>query len=110
MFTPCSGCRRMCGADGPHCLIVKPPEGLLVFMGSPHRKRGRRAPYEWIVGAGRCSWEVGRTAHFYFRRVFGTQWEGWLMATGLRDRLIGLIEPLLIQLGYELVELEFAPA
>jgi ribosome maturation factor RimP len=32
------------------------------------------------------------------------------MATGLRDRLICLIEPLLIQLGYELVELEFAPA
>jgi ribosome maturation factor RimP len=32
------------------------------------------------------------------------------MATGLRDRLIALIEPLLIQLGYELVELEFAPA
>jgi ribosome maturation factor RimP len=32
------------------------------------------------------------------------------MATGLRDRLIGLLEPLLVQLGYELVELEFAPA
>ena len=32
------------------------------------------------------------------------------MATGLRDRLISLLEPLLIQLGYELVELEFAPA
>jgi ribosome maturation factor RimP len=32
------------------------------------------------------------------------------MATGLRDRLISLIEPLLVQLGYELVELEFAPA
>ncbi len=32
------------------------------------------------------------------------------MATGLRDRLISLIEPLLMQLGYELVELEFAPA
>jgi ribosome maturation factor RimP len=32
------------------------------------------------------------------------------LATGLRDRLIALIEPLLIQLGYELVELEFAPA
>ncbi len=29
---------------------------------------------------------------------------------GLRERLIGLIEPLLNQLGYELVELEFAPA
>jgi ribosome maturation factor RimP len=28
----------------------------------------------------------------------------------LRDRLISLIEPLLVQLGYELVELEFAPA
>jgi ribosome maturation factor RimP len=28
----------------------------------------------------------------------------------LRERLISLIEPLLIQLGYELVELEFAPA
>jgi ribosome maturation factor RimP len=27
----------------------------------------------------------------------------------LRERLISLIEPLLIQLGYELVELEFAP-
>ena len=32
------------------------------------------------------------------------------MATALRDRLITLIEPLLVQLGYELVELEFAPA
>ena len=32
------------------------------------------------------------------------------MATGLRDRLISLIEPLLLQLGCELVELEFAPA
>ena len=32
------------------------------------------------------------------------------MATALRDRLISLIEPLLVQLGYELVELEFAPA
>ncbi|HTY94160.1 MAG TPA: ribosome maturation factor RimP [Steroidobacteraceae bacterium] len=32
------------------------------------------------------------------------------MGTALRDRLIGLIEPLLRQLGYELVELEFAPA
>jgi ribosome maturation factor RimP len=32
------------------------------------------------------------------------------MATALRDRLTTLIEPLLIQLGYELVELEFAPA
>ena len=31
------------------------------------------------------------------------------MATALRDRLITLIEPLLVQLGYELVELEFAP-
>ena len=31
------------------------------------------------------------------------------MATALRDRLVTLIEPLLIQLGYELVELEFAP-
>jgi ribosome maturation factor RimP len=29
---------------------------------------------------------------------------------GVRDRLISLIEPLLNQLGYELVELEFAPA
>jgi len=28
----------------------------------------------------------------------------------LRERLISLIEPLLVQLGYELVELEFAPA
>ncbi|MEJ0008559.1 MAG: hypothetical protein WDM77_19905 [Steroidobacteraceae bacterium] len=28
----------------------------------------------------------------------------------LRERLIALIEPLLVQLGYELVELEFAPA
>ena len=28
----------------------------------------------------------------------------------LRDRLIALIEPLLVQLGYELVELEYAPA
>ena len=28
----------------------------------------------------------------------------------LRDRLIALIEPLLTQLGYELVELEYAPA
>ena len=32
------------------------------------------------------------------------------MATALRDRLITLIEPLLVQLGYELVELEYAPA
>jgi len=32
------------------------------------------------------------------------------MAMALRDRLISLIEPLLQQLGYELVELEFAPA
>ena len=32
------------------------------------------------------------------------------MATALRDRLTTLIEPLLSQLGYELVELEFAPA
>ncbi len=31
------------------------------------------------------------------------------MATSLRERLISLIEPLLVQLGYELVELEFAP-
>jgi ribosome maturation factor RimP len=31
------------------------------------------------------------------------------MATALRDRLISLIEPLLVQLGYELVELEFVP-
>jgi len=31
------------------------------------------------------------------------------MAAGLRERLIALIEPLLSQLGYELVELEFAP-
>jgi ribosome maturation factor RimP len=36
--------------------------------------------------------------------------EEWLMATALRDRLISLIEPLLIQLGYELVELEYVPA
>jgi ribosome maturation factor RimP len=32
------------------------------------------------------------------------------LATSVRDRLISLIEPLLVQLGYELVELEFAPA
>ena len=32
------------------------------------------------------------------------------MATALRERLIALIEPLLVQLGYELVELEIAPA
>src|SRR5580658_5878183 len=32
------------------------------------------------------------------------------MAAALRERLIALIEPLLGQLGYELVELEFAPA
>ena len=31
------------------------------------------------------------------------------MAALLRERLIALIEPLLSQLGYELVELEFAP-
>jgi ribosome maturation factor RimP len=31
------------------------------------------------------------------------------MATALRDRLISLVEPLLVQLGYELVELEFVP-
>jgi ribosome maturation factor RimP len=31
------------------------------------------------------------------------------MAAVLRERLIALIEPLLAQLGYELVELEFAP-
>jgi ribosome maturation factor RimP len=30
------------------------------------------------------------------------------MATGLRERLIGLVEPLLEGLGYELVELEFS--
>ncbi|HUK02097.1 MAG TPA: ribosome maturation factor RimP [Steroidobacteraceae bacterium] len=31
------------------------------------------------------------------------------MGTLLRERLIALIEPLLIQLGYELVELEYVP-
>ena len=31
------------------------------------------------------------------------------MATPLRDRLIALTEPLLGQLGYELVDLEYAP-
>jgi ribosome maturation factor RimP len=32
------------------------------------------------------------------------------MAAALRERLIALIEPLLAQLGYELVELEYVPA
>jgi len=32
------------------------------------------------------------------------------MAGALRERLVALIEPLLAQLGYELVELEFTPA
>jgi len=32
------------------------------------------------------------------------------MAAVLRERLIALIEPVLAQLGYELVELEYAPA
>src|SRR5215467_6819805 len=32
------------------------------------------------------------------------------LATTLRERLIGLIEPLVGQLGYELVELEYAPS
>jgi ribosome maturation factor RimP len=32
------------------------------------------------------------------------------MAAALRERLVALIEPLLAQLGYELVELEYAPA
>jgi ribosome maturation factor RimP len=32
------------------------------------------------------------------------------MAAALRERLIALIEPLLARLGYELVELEYAPA
>jgi ribosome maturation factor RimP len=32
------------------------------------------------------------------------------MAAALRERLVALIEPLLAQLGYELVELEYTPA
>ncbi len=32
------------------------------------------------------------------------------MAGALRERLVGLVEPLLAQLGYELVDLEYAPA
>ena len=32
-----------------------------------------------------------------------------MMATPLRDKLIALIEPLLEHLGYELVDLEYAP-
>ena len=32
------------------------------------------------------------------------------MATPLRERLFALIEPLLAQLGYELIELEYAPS
>ena len=32
------------------------------------------------------------------------------MAAALRERLVALIEPLLAQLGYELVDLEYVPA
>jgi ribosome maturation factor RimP len=32
------------------------------------------------------------------------------VAESLRERLVGLIEPLLAQLGYELLELEYSPA
>lgn len=52
------------------------------------------------------SFEMGLAAHF---RLGGKP--GWLaMASVLRGRLIALIEPLLTALGYELVELEYAPA
>ena len=43
---------------------------------------------------------MGLAAHFCL-------WRRWFaMTAGLRERLIALIEPLLAQLGYELVELE----
>jgi ribosome maturation factor RimP len=41
----------------------------------------------------------------FFWPVFGRA--GWIVATPLRDRLVGLVEPLLEQLGYELVDLEY---
>ena len=45
----------------------------------------------------------------FFVRL-GSQERGFqTMATALRDKLIALIEPLLAQLGYELVDLEYAP-
>jgi ribosome maturation factor RimP len=50
---------------------------------------------------------VGLAAHFCLRRPVAT---GGKALTGtLRERLIALIEPVLARMGYELVELEFAP-
>ena len=45
---------------------------------------------------------VGRRAHFYL------WWRVVAMSVTLRERLIALIEPVLAQLGYELIELEYA--
>ena len=50
---------------------------------------------------------MGLGAHFYLGQLLG---QAMALASTLRERLIGLIEPLLGRLGYELVELEYSPS
>jgi ribosome maturation factor RimP len=79
--------RRQDGRAAPTRLQTeKPPQGAFCFLGGP-----------WgpIFVSGRA-----------FRPP-----KGMRTVTGLlRERLIALVEPVLVQLGYELVDLELAPA
>lgn len=67
--------------------------------------------------SGVLEWEVGLSGPFLFaaglRRVCGrcaAAGASCVMAAALHERLVALIEPLLAQLGYELVDLAYVPA
>src|SRR3954470_12034684 len=67
-------------------MLMRSPAGALVFFGPAS-----------CMAAGRCG------------RAFGPFFVGGLMDTALHDRLIARFEPILLGLGYELVEIEFVP-
>src|SRR3954454_19432371 len=66
--------------------LMRSPTGALVFFGPASCR-----------AAGRCG------------RAFGPFFVGGRVDTALHDRLIARFEPILLDLGYELVEIEFVP-
>ena len=114
------------------------PERGLTAVSPGDRNPVECAPPKWLRGCGGDGWLVswrqdGRAAPTRLQTekpplgafcFLGGPWGPFLFAHGhlrpakgdatvtgiLRERLLGLVEPVLVRLGYELVDLEFAAA
>lgn len=79
--------------EASQVLDLKAPRGAFIF---------------WAPGRGGFD-QGGPSWPFFITRIGLGVGEGWTMATAaaIRDKLIGLLEPLIERLGYELVDIEW---